>query len=993
MESALMLADSMSSGYTIDIQLTELGFPDLFKNEDMGVKKLPTLNGNSPSTPVSSPDSQISSSPSPNIQASLPGSNVPSVFSDSNTQISTPASMKALSHENSSYTDISLRTGMQLRPRTRLNGSDTNLTNVNPALIQHDGTASARLISEQDAEVVLPISHHVGRGGRRHSIGNGKEQAINTCKNSNTVEKDTGESETDSDETEDSDVPEEDIDNEDEYDEKEETMYLADVPGDKSGEHRCRVCDLTLPSAFLLREHMHLHSGARPYRCSECGKQFCHLANYRIHLRNHAQATPIRCRVCKAIFQSVESLQTHLEKSHLEKEFYQCDFCKRIFTCLNECQRHLELHRQNLMRHQCPQCERHFRRHKSLTRHLAQHNRQRTYLCTECGQAFPKKNILFRHSFSHLGLLPYTCVRCQRHFRLASLYHKHECKPERIQCVACLGFFHSQRDFQRHKKETGCWGHQGAKGDEIRCMECGQAFGSVGELKKHAGAHQRVLTCSECGKGFRSALLLMSHMGGHASQRPYLCQRCGLGFPHQQAYDSHQKDCGRLNPSAGALKKPKMTELAKSDPPVKTPVKDDKSVEDTEKVWTLTLDKMPPPGAALIVYLPVPTNCSTPPGATLSKTMPGEDAIKATVAPLATFLSTKQNLLTETDPLGSPGAVLQLKIPANAVMPGAMQFAEGLQPLLTLDYDRDCTSVSVPSTTVGDVNPKVTSLTVVSSMSPQIFTETGNSIVAAEGLRVDLSRIEGPGFDQNYVTHQKMGHAWESHNETGVVGRTVADAKVMEGEEGNMKQTTVLLKLEKEGSTGICCEVGEQTGEYMTFSKKEEKGMMIQMKNKPLSCRQYETISTFPEKEEPYATDTGCVEPGDSRTAPFHSLIAIKCEMGSTEGINLTQAEDNQGGRENREDNKEGGTRGFDCVEVEIRDDVERDGETEDEPHECINCGRILLDGNLLEHYMQHAAESDCAFPEESCETWSEPHLPSPPPSLPRKERKPRKKR
>ncbi|KPP76744.1 hypothetical protein Z043_103891 [Scleropages formosus] len=527
------MENSMSSGYTIDIQLTELGFPDLFKNEDMGVKKLPTLNGNSPSTPVSSPDSQISSSPSPNIQASLPGSNVPSVFSDSNTQISTPASMKALSHENSSYTDISLRTGMQLRPRTRLNGSDTNLTNVNPALIQHDGTASARLISEQDAEVVLPISHHVGRGGRRHSIGNGKEQAINTCKNSNTVEKDTGESETDSDETEDSDVPEEDIDNEDECPRR-----------------QIRVCDLTLPSAFLLREHMHLHSGARPYRCSECGKQFCHLANYRIHLRNHAQATPIRCRVCKAIFQSVESLQTHLEKSHLEKEFYQCDFCKRIFTCLNECQRHLELHRQNLMRHQCPQCERHFRRHKSLTRHLAQHNRQRTYLCTECGQAFPKKNILFRHSFSHLGLLPYTCVRCQRHFRLASLYHKHECKPERIQCVACLGFFHSQRDFQRHKKETGCWGHQGAKGDEIRCMECGQAFGSVGELKKHAGAHQRVLTCSECGKGFRSALLLMSHMGGHASQRPYLCQRCGLGFPHQQAYDSHQKDCGRLNPSA-----------------------------------------------------------------------------------------------------------------------------------------------------------------------------------------------------------------------------------------------------------------------------------------------------------------------------------------------------------------------------------------------------------------------------------------------------------
>lgn len=98
----------------------------------------------------------------------------------------------------------------------------------------------------------------------------------------------------------------------------------------------------------------------------------------------------------------------------------------------------------------------------------------------------------------------------------------------------------------RHKEETGCWGHLGAGGDGLRCMECGQAFESVEELKKHAGAHQRVLTCSECGKGFRSSLLLMSHMGGHAGSRPCLCQHCGLGFPHQQAYESHQKHCGRV---------------------------------------------------------------------------------------------------------------------------------------------------------------------------------------------------------------------------------------------------------------------------------------------------------------------------------------------------------------------------------------------------------------------------------------------------------------
>uniref|UniRef100_A0A8C2XNR3 Si:ch211-79k12.2 n=1 Tax=Cyclopterus lumpus TaxID=8103 RepID=A0A8C2XNR3_CYCLU len=101
-----------------------------------------------------------------------------------------------------------------------------------------------------------------------------------------------------------------------------------------------------------------------------------------------------------------------------------------------------------------------------------------------------------------------------------------------------------------HKKDTGCWGNQEPKGDEIRCLECGQRFDTSEELKKHAGAHQRVLKCAECGKGFRSALLLMSHMGGHAGNSPCLCQSCGLGFPHQQNYDSHLKTCGQTSQPA-----------------------------------------------------------------------------------------------------------------------------------------------------------------------------------------------------------------------------------------------------------------------------------------------------------------------------------------------------------------------------------------------------------------------------------------------------------
>lgn len=311
------------------------------------------------------------------------------------------------------------------------------------------------------------------------------------------------------------------------------------------GDSRCSVCDLQLPSKFKLQDHMNLHTGARPYCCAECGKRFCQNYNYRVHLRTHAQIKQdrLRCRVCLKCFVSQDDLTNHLSRTHLEDEFYECDLCKRVFTNLKECEYHVQLHK-DLMYIACDKCGRNFSCQKSLIRHQKK-TCFNSFKCTDCTKIFTNKNALLKHSFSHLGLLPYTCMRCHRHFRLAKLYRQHKCEPQRIHCVACLREFLSQEDFQQHKKDTGCWGNQEPKGDEIRCLECGQRFVATEELKKHAGAHQRVLKCAECGKGFRSALLLMSHMGGHAGNAPCLCQSCGLGFPHQQSYDSHLKTCGQ----------------------------------------------------------------------------------------------------------------------------------------------------------------------------------------------------------------------------------------------------------------------------------------------------------------------------------------------------------------------------------------------------------------------------------------------------------------
>ncbi|XP_010786242.1 zinc finger protein 572 [Notothenia coriiceps] len=458
----------------------------------------------------------------------------------------------------------------------------------------------------------------------------------NTTHNHSTEMQQDGE-----DDSDDSDVYEEeevDEDDEEEDDDDDDEEELNNESG-LSGEYSCSVCDLQLSSKFKLQDHMNLHTGARPYCCAECGKRFCQKKSYRVHLRTHAQAKVdvLQCRVCLKCFLSPKDLKDHLSRTHFENEFYECDLCKRVFTSLKACKNHVMLHKskQDVV---CEVCGRNFNSPKSLARHqrtTCHHN----FKCTDCTKTFTKKNALLKHSFSHLGLLPYTCVRCHCHFRLAKLYRQHKCEPERLHCVACLREFPSQEAFKQHKKDTGCWGNQEPKGDEIRCLECGQRFDTSEELKKHAGAHQRVLKCAECGKGFRSALLLMSHMGGHAGKSPCLCQSCGVGFPHQQNYDSHLKTCGKTPQPASAPKKRPASKSSSSDSKMVVAKPESKKPKNPETkptvvlnnpaepvkhsgspgpltgvsggsvpsdgLWKLTLDKQPPPGVNLVVFLPV----------------------------------------------------------------------------------------------------------------------------------------------------------------------------------------------------------------------------------------------------------------------------------------------------------------------------------------------------------------------------------------------------
>ncbi|XP_051921433.1 zinc finger protein 354C [Hippocampus zosterae] len=568
----------MSVQYTIDIQLTELGFPDVLLRQESLSTTCDDSQSPCPSPALTSPDP-------PRGSQHLKGQ----------------PSKQLKGQQARSSTWIQAGTGLR----------------ASPSQLQSPQ-------SEADAVgVATPLEVN---GNKPPAIQQQQEQS----------------------DSDDSDVSV--VCYEDEEDDEDQEGLDNEVAN--SGNYVCSVCGLRLPSDFKLQEHMNLHTGARPYCCAECGKRFSQVHNYRLHLRTHgpSKANRPHCRICLMSFASHKSLQHHLSNTHFESEFYECDLCKRVFTSLKACEHHVALHN-SMPEVICEKCGRHFTQAKSLKRHQKKAC-YRIYKCTDCSETFSNKDWLLKHSFSHLGLLPYTCIRCHCHFRIAKLYRQHKCEPGRIHCVACLREFSSQEDFLRHKKETGCWGSCDVKGrscdvkgDEIRCLECGLSFSTAEELKKHGGAHQRVLKCAECGKGFRSALLLMSHMGGHAGNSPCLCQSCGLGFPHQQNYDSHLKTCGQtpqLPKAATATKKhpsskknleiipttddtvnpapahPVQTHVPKTAAPVtNSPVLQFSTGDEaaSDSCWKITLDQIPPPGANLVLFVPANIEGLTlPPG-------------------------------------------------------------------------------------------------------------------------------------------------------------------------------------------------------------------------------------------------------------------------------------------------------------------------------------------------------------------------------------------
>lgn len=235
--------------------------------------------------------------------------------------------------------------------------------------------------------------------------------------------------------------------------------------------YACTECGKFFASGCLLKRHLMVHTGERPFQCETCGRKFSQVGALNFHKKIHIKA-PYSCTICNKPFMRPSDTEKHMRTHTGEKPF------------------------------SCSICHKHFAQTTALQQHERIHTGAKPYVCEICGKAFSQS------------------ANKRKHVRI----HKEGAKPH--VCKTCGRSFSDIMEMELHRAA-----HGGGKPRE--CDYCGERFRKLSEISDHIRrlhTFERPYQCVVCSKAFFSMYSLKQHIMVHTGQKPHSCSKCDLKF-------------------------------------------------------------------------------------------------------------------------------------------------------------------------------------------------------------------------------------------------------------------------------------------------------------------------------------------------------------------------------------------------------------------------------------------------------------------------------
>ena len=271
---------------------------------------------------------------------------------------------------------------------------------------------------------------------------------------------------------------------------------------------QCNICGRRFVRQRYLDNHMNIHTGEKPYKCSFCDKKYRDCHQLTLHELGHKGMLP-QCNVCGGRY---ASLSAHMLTHSTDNFVHVCSTCNKAFRKAYSLKEHMKTH-SNERPYTCAHCGALFRSSTHVKKHMVTHTKERKHMCTVCGKTFGTTESMKSHMSTHSGEKPYSCDKCNRSCTTSSLLARHRLTHTSLKpfiCSTCGKQFRTDTGLLRHKLI-----HSGEQPYE--CSICGMKFNQSCSMKRHMLVHtgEKPYSCSDCGERFTQSGGLASHRRRH----------------------------------------------------------------------------------------------------------------------------------------------------------------------------------------------------------------------------------------------------------------------------------------------------------------------------------------------------------------------------------------------------------------------------------------------------------------------------------------------